>query len=137
MTEFKFTVSIIAVITIILLLTVVGVSLSSNETKTDWPPMQTKCPELYKLSTFQNEENICKINNTNFAGYGHDISGNDGTNSRYPKIGDNASCVSVDTSHADFTGIDGDCNKYKWAQNCGVSWDGIYDNPSLCDSSSS
>lgn len=131
MTEFKFTVSIIAVITLILILTVVGVSISSSETETVWPPMQTKCPELYTLNGTD-----CKIDNTKFAAYGSS-SNNDGSAGRYPKIGDKASCVSVDTSHADFTGIDGDCNKYKWAQNCNVSWDGIYDNPSLCDSSSS
>lgn len=136
MTEFKFTVTIIAVITLILLLTIVGVSLSSSETKKVWPPMQTKCPELYTLSTDPGKENICEIDNSVYSGYGSSPTGN-GTNSRYPKIGDNDTCKELNTVDSAFTGIDGDCNKYKWAQNCGVSWDGIYDNPSLCDSSSS
>lgn len=132
MTEFKFTVTIIAVITLILLLTIVGVSLSSSETKKVWPPMQTKCPELYTLS---NDGNTCGVAN-GYSGYGSSTN-NDGSAGRYPQIGGNTSCGSVDTSHPDFTGIGGDCNKHKWSQNCGVSWDGIYDNPSLCDSSSS
>ena len=135
MTEFKFTVSIIAVITIILLLTVVGVSLSSNETKTDWPPMQTKCPELYELNS---NGKTCEITSGLYQNYSGTSSDKNNTSSaRYTQIGNSDDCTKLNTTDSDFTGIDGDCNKYKWAQNCNVSWDGIYDNPSLCDSSSS
>ena len=136
MTEFKFTVSIIAVITLILILTVVGVSISSSETETVWPPTQTKCPELYELSTTVGDENICEIDNADFKDYGHEQTGNN-SSARYGRIGDRDTCKQLNTVDSAFTGIDGDCNKYKWAQNCNVSWDGIYDNPSLCDSSSS
>lgn len=131
MTEFKFTIAIIAIITLILLLTIVGVSLSSNETKIDWPPMQTKCPELYTLSTTSGEENTCHVAN------GYSDYGTDTTSIGATTVGGTQQCNSVNTAHADFTGIGGDCNKHKWAVDCGVSWDGIYDNPSLCDSSSS
>ena len=129
MTEFKFTIAIIAIITLILLLTIVGVSLSSNETKIDWPPMQTKCPELYTLN---GDGNTCGVDTTVYPDYG---AGN--TSIGAITVGGTQQCNSVNTAHADFTGIGGDCNKHKWAVDCGVSWDGIYDNPSLCDSSSS
>ena len=132
MTEFKFTIAIIAIITLILLLTIVGVSLSSNETKIDWPPMQTKCPELYTLNS---DGNTCNVA-SDYSGYGTGTTSIGAITSDAPGT-TNTQCTSVNTAHADFTGIDGDCNKHKWAVDCGVSWDGIYDNPSLCDSSSS
>ena len=42
----------------------------------------------------------------------------------------------MDFTTSSFTGSDGLCSKYNWANNCGVTWDGItYGVKNPCDTS--
>ena len=45
---------------------------------------------------------------------------------------DMAGCMSQDFTSEEYTGTSGTCNKQTWAQQCGVSWDGITNVASTC-----
>lgn len=40
--------------------------------------------------------------------------------------------IAMDFSTSEFTGGAGDCNKKKWAETCGLTWDGITNMSGLC-----
>jgi hypothetical protein len=45
--------------------------------------------------------------------------------------------LTMNFNNAAFTGSQGNCNKYRWANNCGISWDGItYGVSNPCQTSS-
>ena len=104
---FQVTVVIIAIIILIIALIMTSYHLYSARDGNQYPPVSpADCPD-YWLS----EENLC--HNTISLG----------TCNRYtPK--------DFNTSY--FDGDTGTCQKKKWANICGVSWDGITNNPNIC-----
>jgi hypothetical protein len=115
MESFQKIVLLIAIIILVIILVIVGYTLIRHK-KSTWPPLIGDCPD-----------------------YWVDLSGN-GANCINVKNLGNGNCNQ--SKHMDFTqpifsGSNGLCAKYNWANNCGVSWDGItYGVSNPCDTSS-
>ena len=96
-----------AIIILIIALVIIGIALTYAQDQT-WPPMVPDCPDYWVM----------------------DGSGNNATCTNVQDLG---SCPPTNGSQhlvmnfntPAFTGSQGSCNKYSWARNCGVSWDGI------------
>jgi hypothetical protein len=91
---------IIAIILLIALLIFIGVALKSKSTQM-WPPVVGDCPD-----------------------YWEDTSGKGGNCVNVKNLG-TCSSTNMNFSSPTFNGSTGNCSKYQWATNCGVSWDGI------------
>tara|TARA_Y100000816_G_C25888515_1_gene463533 strand:+ start:114 stop:485 length:372 start_codon:yes stop_codon:yes gene_type:complete len=122
MTEFKFTVLLIAIIALIIGLTSIAVLLSRGDYISEWPPFISKCPDqyTYTIDTNDNDNSKCTTDNEKIHSSGNATIINKPCSEFYPNNGT-------------FTGTQGNCNKKKWAEECQVSWDGIRGNEDLCD----
>ena len=101
---------------VILIVTLLIIGITIKQTKNEqWPPIIGDCPD-----------------------YWIDLSGNGG---QCVNVKDLGTCKSTSQGHFTqdftspaFTGSNGLCSKYNWANNCGVSWDGItYGVPNPCN----
>lgn len=93
----------IAVILLILILTIIGYSLSYSSA-VNWPPIVGDCPD-----------------------YWVDLSGNGEACYNSKKLEGNETCALLTVSDGitmNFSGYT-DCQKKEWATNCGITWDGI------------
>jgi len=102
--SFQIVVIIIATICLIAALTFTGYSLYNYQHHTKFPPVSGECPDYW----------VAKNNECH--------------NERH--LGTCPDPKKFNTPH--FSGHDADCNKFKWAQNCKVSWDGITNDPDIC-----
>lgn len=106
MSRFQKTVLIIAIILLILTLIVVGIALKKAVSTQTWPPIIPECPDYWFV----------------------DGSGN---NTKCVNLKDLGTCnpssghLTINFNVAPFNGTNGNCEKYNWANKCGVSWDGI------------
>ena len=107
MDGFQKIVLITAIIILIITLVVIGITLSKNSSSVDWPPVVPQCPDYWILDGSSNDANCVNVK-------------------------DLGTCKSVGNKHqtmnfnsSAFTGTDAACNKYNWATNCNVTWDGI------------
>jgi len=119
MNEFQKIILYTAIIILIITLVVVGISLSYVKNEQKWPPMTPECPDYWVSHGSDNESYCVNIKDLGTCG----------------PYGNNKHLIMNFNSNI-FTGSQGNCNKYKWAKNCGISWDGItygVDNP--CQSS--
>jgi hypothetical protein len=96
-----------AVVLLIIALVIIGMALMYSK-NTSWPPMTPSCPDYWEI----------------------DGSGNDSTCINVKDLGtcpatSGSKHLVMDFNRPAFTGSQGLCNKYKWAKNCGVSWDSI------------
>ena len=107
MATFQKIVLIIAIVILILALVIIGVALSYAKDK-NWPPLVPSCPD-YGLVDGSGNTSTC-INIIDL-----------GTCSA--QNGEKHLTMNFNT--APYTGSQGLCNKYRWANNCGVTWDGI------------
>jgi len=108
MASFQKTLLSIAGIVLILALMFISVMLY-NTKQGQWPPIVPQCPDWWKAVTDPSGNIICK-NVQNLGTCSADFNPNDAT----------------------YSGSAGLCNKYKWANGCKVSWDGVtygVDNP--------
>lgn len=97
----------IAIIFLIVVLVTIGLILSKASKSEAWPPMVGDCPD-----------------------YWVDVSGNGAACINTHSLGKCNIPSGKNTSPMDFTkppfnGSDSNCAKYKWANACGVTWDGI------------
>lgn len=91
----------LAAIGLIISLIVVAIMIR-KQNKAKWPPMVTDCPDWWKASEDAEGNVVC----TNVQNLGK--------------------CPGPFLPGQDkYSGSDGLCNKYMWATNCGVQWDGI------------
>jgi amino acid transporter len=98
---------IIAVIILFFNLIFISVALH-NSTNANWPPVIPSCPD-YWLS---------------------DGSGNNITCTNVKDLGvckppSGTKHLTMNFNNTPFSGANGDCAKYTWANNCKVSWDGL------------
>ena len=109
-----------AIITLIITLVIIGIALSYKKAKITWPPMVPACPDYW-------------------------IGDGSGNNSKCVNVQDLGTCSAqsgsshqvMDFGTSTYTGSNGLCSKYTWANNCNVSWDGItYGVPNPCTTSS-
>ena len=102
----------IAAILLIIILVVIGITLSKASDSDSWPPIVGECPD-----------------------YWIDMSGNGQQCVNTHNLGTcNASTMNFD--QAPYNSSDGTCAKYNWANACGITWDGItYGVKNPCDTS--
>jgi hypothetical protein len=97
----------IAIILLIVALVFIGISLGQAKADEVWPPIVGDCPDYWvDLSG-----NGAMCVNTNSLGTCNMPSG--GSNN------------AMDFSSSLYAGTEGTCNKYRWANGCKVTWDGI------------
>jgi hypothetical protein len=96
-----------AIIILIITLLIIGVALTFSK-NTVWPPMVPACPDYWQIDGSGNNSTCINIKNL-------------GTCS--PPSGKQH--LVMNFNNPAFTGQNGLCSKYTWANNCGVSWDGI------------
>ena len=109
--EYKSTISIIAIILLIICLIAIAIMLKTQRSGIVWPPEIGDCPDYWEKS----------------GGSG----GNKCVNTR--DLGD-IECSSEMNfdSIQEYQGESGKCQKYLWAKSCNVSWDGITNVGPIC-----
>jgi hypothetical protein len=105
---FQKTVLIIATVLLIVILVVVGILLSKTSETDNWPPIVGDCPDFWVDMSGNGEAcyNSHSLGNCN-----------------KPVKGINPNTMNF--NEPPFNGENGDCSKYKWANTCKVTWDGI------------
>jgi hypothetical protein len=104
---FQKTVTMVAIIILILTLGFIGLALYRQKYNPQYPPVIPNCPDYW------------------------DASGNECVN--FKKLGNSQCFNNMDFTTAQWSGDLGLCGKYKWAKGCNLSWDGISNRPELCD----
>lgn len=101
-------------VSLIIVLAIMGVMLGNSSKKQSFPPEYSMCPDYYTI----NSENVCNINSDIYSNRNADCM-NKSFNENKFKIGGTGP-------------LSGLCEKKKWANTCGVTWDGITNNSDLC-----
>ena len=91
-----------AIIILIITLVVIGLAIRNTKNTQQWPPFVPECPDYWTLD----KNNKC-VNTTN------------------ENLGKQTCRGTKDFNKSPFTGDQGMCNKYTWATDCNISWDGI------------
>ena len=104
--DFQKVVMAAAVAILILTLAMIGIAMRKQRKNAIYPPVLAECPDYWKGAS----DGECE------------------RGSVYNK-GD------CPDSTVDFSSMN-DCQKYEWANGCQVTWDGISNNPGICDVSS-
>lgn len=93
---------------VILILSLYLASRITKSTYASWPPNVPSCPDWWVADGYGDKQTCLNKNDLGScpanAGEAHQ---------------------KMDFNTSNFTGSNGLCNKYKWANNCNVSWDGI------------
>ena len=116
LTDFNKTVLIVASILLILGLIIIGIFILKSLEEETYPPVVSDCPDYWDVE-YSNGNKLCK-NNTYI---------NDGRSKN--------ECRSYPTNLFLAYGAstnDKICEKYKWAKDCNIHWDGITNNPQAC-----
>jgi hypothetical protein len=106
MENFKKMVLIAAIIILILALIVIGISLKYANNSLTWPPMIPACPDYWTIDGSGNNTTCTNIQNLGTCN---------------PQSGHTV----MNFNNAPYSGTNGTCAKYTWANKCGVTWDGI------------
>ena len=115
--NFQRIIIIIAIVLLILCLIMIGLVLVNSKNTDQCPPMIGDCPD-YWIDMSGNGANCVNIKNLGTCNT------NTGKNNYQ----------TMNFNQAPFTGSNGLCTKYKWANSCKLSWDGItYGAGNPCD----
>lgn len=101
----------ISTILLILVLVMFGFALSNKKHDEKYPPVQSECPDYWEVKRGGDGVPMCE---------------------NVKKLGHPNCQTEMDFSKPNFKGPHGDCNKQKWARACGLTWDGVTNDPSLC-----
>jgi hypothetical protein len=101
---FQKTVLVVSTTLLVLSLITIAVLLNKAKDNLQWPPMISECPDYWKVTDIDRCQNTMNL----------------GT------CGNNA-----DFSSSEWQGKSGLKKKYDWAKGCGLTWDGITNNPDL------
>jgi hypothetical protein len=104
---FQKTVLIIATILLIIILVVIGVTLSKTIENENWPPVVGECPDF--LVDMSGNGEAC-FNSKSLGRCNIPSEGNPNT---------------MNFNQSPFTGDNGECSKYNWATACKITWDGV------------
>lgn len=77
-----------------------------------FPPYSSTCPDYWNMEQNKNGKDVC-VNNNNLG-----------------KI-QNKGCRQMQPDNSIFSGDAGECNKYKYAKACTITWDGITNSQDL------
>lgn len=97
---------IAAVVILMITLTMIGVAMSKQNKSAVYPPVLANCPDYWKNIS----DGECKRGSV----YNKGVCPN---------------------NVVDFSPMN-ECQKYEWANGCKVTWDGISNNPDICDTTS-
>lgn len=97
-----------ATILLLVILVVIGVSLSKGGVQDNWPPIVGECPDYWVDMSGNGEACF----NSHSLGRCNVPSANSKNNM-------------MNFNQPPFTGDNGVCSKYNWATKCQVTWDGI------------
>ena len=111
MASFQKIVATIAIVLLIICLIFIGIALTKNKNTSQWPPILGACPD-YWVDTSGNGSNC-----VNMRDLGTCTTGGNGV-----PVG---SHMAMNFNSALYTGSNGTCAKYTWANKCGITWDGI------------
>ena len=103
---FQKTVLIVAIVTFILCLILIGISLN-NAKNQSWPPIVPSCPDYWTVDGSGNTAKCINIQNLGTC-----------------PVGGDSKHLIMDFNTDEFTGDNSSCAKYTWATNCNISWDG-------------
>jgi hypothetical protein len=118
--EFNFQKIVIIIATIIFLVLMIFISLIlyNNKYGVKFPPTTSDCPDYW-------------------IDQGTDEGGINGKMSQkcvnIKNLGNTSCSKEMDFTTDDWQGPNGLCNKYKWANSCDLTWDGITNNKELCN----
>lgn len=102
----------IMVVVLIICLAVLGVAISNSEESKLYPPTLSDCPDYY----VKDDTGVCV-----------DLQGN---------LSSVIECHNIDTNSFNQNEGTGEasnlCQKKRWAEDCGVNWDGITNNENIC-----
>ena len=107
---------IAALIALVIVLLYLAYSIVYAEKHKAWPPMTPPCPDYWEMNNDSSGNNTC----SNIKNLGK----------CQPANGQKH--LVMNFNDPSYNGSNGLCAKYTWANNCGVSWDGItygIDNP--------
>lgn len=111
MANFQKIVLTIAIVFLIICLIVIGFILARSKNDEVWPPVNSACPDYWLDTSTSGDGSQC-INSKDL-----------GT---CPPINPGPLGHSnMNFTAAPFVGSNGTCAKYKWANQCGLTWDGI------------
>jgi len=96
-----------AIIILSIALIIIGVSLTYAKNPV-WPPMVPECPDYWEIDGSGNNTTCINVNDL---GTCPAASGNDH--------------LTMNFNVSPYSGAKGNCNKYQWANKCGVTWDGL------------
>ena len=108
MEGFQKIILLIATIILIISLLFIGYALHRSSASTSWPPLVPDCPDYWNIDGSGNN-----ITCTNVKDLG----------TCRAKTGQPHLVMNFNTPA--FSGSNSLCAKYTWANNCGVSWDGV------------
>jgi hypothetical protein len=112
----------IAIIILLISLVVITISLY-NSRNANWPPLVPSCPDYWISDGSGNNASCINVKDLGVC---------------KPSSGDLH--LKMNFNNAPYTGANGTCAKYTWANNCKVAWDGLnygVNNPCGAGSSSS
>ena len=107
MGRFQKVVIISAIVILIIALLIIGIALTYSK-KNTWPPNVSSCPDWWIIDGSGNNQKCINVKDLGVC-----------------KPQGNIPHQVMDFNTSLFTGSNGTCNKYTWANNCKVSWDGI------------
>jgi len=107
MGSFQKIITIIAVIILTINLVVVAIALD-NAKNVNWPTLVPSCPDYWLSDGSGNNLTCINIRNLGTC---------------QPKSGDKY--LKMNFNNPPFTGANGTCAKYTWANNCKIAWDGL------------
>lgn len=107
---FQKIVLIVAGVILLLSLIAIGVAVYKQQFNSKYPPLIGDCPDYWELQTTDDGKNFC-VNVKNLGNCKENMNFN-----KYP-----------------YNGIDGNCRKAQWAKGCNLTWDGLTNNPDICD----
>lgn len=119
MDPFYKTVVIVAIVMLILALIGLGVLMQEQDTKTEYPPQQSACPDHWSSTSVPNQ---CKINTD--SGTALNVGNFDKTDG----YSDDYMTYSVDDSSNKLVTFKSSllvCDKKKWANKYNIVWDGV------------
>lgn len=116
MEDFQKFVLFSAIIILIIALVFIGVALTRSKDNNQWPPITPQCPDYWMIDGSGNNTTCINVKDLGTC---------------KPQNGNKHLTMNFNTNA--FTGSNGLCSKYTWAQRCGISWDGItYGVPNPC-----
>lgn len=97
-----------AIVVLIIALVIIGIALTYAKKK-QWPPVIPECPDYWEIDGSGNDIKCINVKNLGTC---------------KPPSGQSHLTMDFNSpAFANSTNIN--CSKYKWASNCGVTWDGI------------